>query len=493
MYRRRFKTLKNGREKILNYVKEAIKKGIYPKRIDIEKEFSIDLRSYFKHGIKEIYKLLNFDYKLVEQEIINKRIKLAMLRRRRFASREEGKKIISNFITKKYKEGSFVTLRDIQNYFHISIRTYFKNISEAYRFSGLIYPRQIIQSGPKKIEEKLKLKEKILNFIKNEIRKDKYPTMKQIQAKFHIELKTYFPNGIREVYNSIGKEYSNIRKIHGIRNNTQFKNKREGMDKIANFIRMNIKKGIYLGYNEICSKLNLNLKTYFSGIREAYEYAGFNYEKKSNHFILLEKERKLINISSKYLKSYGFTIIRSGNRFGEDMLIKDTNGNLIPVEIKAYHKTISIPNRLSYLGRKTKNEIDQIERYIKKYNSDYGILITSTNKIRLNIPENVKIINGEMLFNFLKKNYPNLIKDLKWIRNSYNTEEKERRIKEMKNNISRIFKQYANNGILLNTRKIEIMMKIDLRTYFPNGIGELYSYSNIKIPNNIYWRLKKVL
>lgn len=492
MPRIKFQNKKEGRRTILNYVKYSIKSNKYLGRIEIEKLFHIDIRTYFKGNIEEVYRILHIDYKPIKQQIVINRIKLAMLKRRKFKSKEEGRIIISNFIKKNVRLNIFPTCTSIEKHFRINLRSYFKNIKEAYNFANIKYPRLGNWSGKKSFKEKVVIRKNILKFVKNEAKKNSYPTMKQIQKKFHIELKTYFQGRIREVYNLIGKDYSKIRKIWGIRNNSHFKDLREGRNKIASFINENIKKGIYVGYNEICMNLNINLITYFSGVKKAYEYAGVEYKKEPNQFIALEKEEKLRKIALQYLKSQGFEIIKSKSSFDEDILVKDKNDNLIPIELKAYHRSISIPNRLPYLNKKNKNEINQIQAYIKKYKSKYGILITSTNKIKINIPKNVKLIEGKILFNFLKNsNNSRSIQDLNWIRNSYTSEKKEKRIKHMKNKIAKIFKENATIGKYLGTHEIEKIMKIDLRTYFPNGMKELYEYSKIQIPNKLVKKISK--
>jgi len=87
-----FQNKNEGRKIILNYVRNSVKNNKHPERAGIEKVFHIDIRTYFKGGIKEVYKLLHIDYYPVKQQIVSNRVKLAMLKRRKFKSKEEGEK-----------------------------------------------------------------------------------------------------------------------------------------------------------------------------------------------------------------------------------------------------------------------------------------------------------------------------------------------------------------------------------------------------------------
>ena len=192
----------------------------------------------------------------------------------------------------------------------------------------------------------------------------------------------------------------------------------------------------------------------------------------------------MTNIAIKLFEYKGYKInkisILDGNK-KEDLLLKNNCGSEIPVEIKAYHKTISLPNRLVYLKRPYQNEYSQLRDYIQKLNSPYGYLVTSTQKIvsKPNKEDKIIIIDGHSLRNFLVEcKQRHLIKLLNWVQNTYNSENKNILRDKKRLEIINYLRKNYKKGILIKRIKLEKEFHIDLRTYF-NSPKDPYKLAKI--------------
>lgn len=129
---------------------------------------------------------------------------------------------------------------------------------------------------------------------------------------------------------------------------------------------------------------------------------------------------------------------------------------------------------------------------MKKYNSPYGIIFTTTDKIKIGVPKDVKLFKATDIFEFLRKfNLENFIRDFSWIRNTYNSEKKSIKIKEIRENIAEYFKREHRSDRTPTIHDIQKKFNIDLRTYFPKGMRELYQHCDISPSEYIEVRLSK--
>ena len=462
---------------IINYVKKKMLGNQFPTRKEIESKFKIDLRTYFLN-IEELYKTLSVNYTPIKNNIVSARIAEALNTTRRFRTKAEGRRVILSWVKSQINHEIKPTHVIIVKKFKINLDSYFPNgINEVYSSIGLKYSNKFAR---KTLEQKDKIKSQILEFVLANYKKNIILTRTAIQNKFKIRFDYYF-SSIRELYKICGleKEF-----LIGARTSVRRKFKDEIRNLVLNYIRNQVKIGKYPSYREIKEKFGVNLNFYFLSILDAYKMIGINLIDKRNIFTSFKKQELLREITIYFLKNRGFRIIKKRNTLGEDILISDKEDNLIPVELKAYHKSISLPNRLPYINKPYKNEFDQLRNYMRKHKSTFGILITSTSKIRSKVPKNIKLITGSILLKFLNNNgRVNLIKKLEWIRNTYSNSSKAIEIQKKRNIILDYFENSVKEGKVPTTRELERKFEIDLRTYFPKRINELYEYCGISIPS----------
>lgn len=158
------------------------------------------------------------------------------------------------------------------------------------------------------------------------------------------------------------------------------------------------------GYSswQIAEKLNLAKSSVLYNLRKFDIDTSRGYEIKLE--ILKQKYNKLQSILIKLFKNRGFKIVKITEYFGHDvdLLLKDSSGNLIPVEFKA---------EMSYYNNFEKGLI-QLKSYIKKWEAPYGFLITTANRQKIRLPPNIKVIWSDELY----KLFPENKKDLDFIR-----------------------------------------------------------------------------
>jgi len=117
---------------------------------------------------------------------------------------------------------------------------------------------------------KRKFKQRIITFVKEEIKKGHFPTHKEIQRKFRCLIKLYFPGGIREIAN-----------LSGIKYNRKFANKtpeerRMMKNKILEYVKRKLKSGYYPTYRDIRTGFQIDFRNYFRNINAMYKEAGYN-------------------------------------------------------------------------------------------------------------------------------------------------------------------------------------------------------------------------
>jgi len=256
-----------------------------------------------------------------------------------------------------------------------------------------------------------------------------------------------------------------------------------GRNKIINYLRREIKKGHYPGRHEIQEKLGIWFYSYFNDIKEPYNLADIDISKlKFNPFIATEKEKRLNEVVSVLLSRMSFTIIETYRRDGADILVRDNDNNLIPVELKAYHRNNNLPIS-NIFAKKYENEIKQLEDYIRTCKSPHGILITTTDRIRAKIPHNIRIISGTKLISLLEehklsKNIPTI----EWIRNTYSSFDRKVHEDKIKKGIAKYVSSSVSRGRYPSMRDIERKFRINIRTYFEN-VPEIYKSEGIELPS----------
>ncbi len=270
------------------------------------------------------------------------------------------RKLIS-FLKKEYKKSGIVPSgRKIYDRFGISVWSDFKGgLNEVYKLCGFNFsPQENKQTSRKKfyLLKRNKKRKEIIEYFLQQIRKNKKLTVKIIQKKFSIELTTYFPDGIKELY-KIAKTDPPVR----------LRDKKNLQKAIIRYIQSQVKNGFYPTYDEIREKFQTNIRNSMS-IRKLYQLARVKYKRDPNPFLRYKKERILAQITKKIFSKLGYKIkgisIGPSKPKGPDLIIEDKEKRLIPVEIKAYQKFGKIgsgKNSLSYF----RNEILQVKRYIK--------------------------------------------------------------------------------------------------------------------------------
>jgi hypothetical protein len=261
--------------------------------------------------------------------------------------------------------------------------------------------------------------------------------------------------------------------------NITAKSKNGLKEEILEYIRAEVAKGHYPTFMEIEEKFRTNMRTHFSGIRDAYELAGIPYKREPNLFLKYEKEEKLTAISVKIFRKMGYLIEKTSigpQGSGPDIILKNKNEELIPVEIKAYHRFGKIKEKQSdKFSKYFRNEIAQLLEYGMQLKSPYGYLVTSTDKktfqhtnprIRVLFSKDIK----KLLIEYGMKNELNT---LDWIREKASLTETEEKIKAIRNAIVAFVKKEIEDGKYVNKREIQAKFKIDVRSYF-KSMKDLY-------------------
>jgi len=141
---------------------------------------------------------------------------------------------------------------------------------------------------------------------------------------------------------------------------------------------------------------------------------------------------------------------------GSDFLVRDNIGDIICIEIKAFHKDQGIMPR----------EILQLKDYMNLTNSKRGILITTSTIITKNLPKEIEIIDANKLIKLLNQyNLDYDISSINWIMN----ERIGRSDEELKDKIrQKIINYFKSNNLKSTKKELEKIFCIDLTTYFGN-------------------------
>lgn len=330
-----------------------------------------------------------------------------------------------------------------------------------------------------KKNNKKEIKKKVINFAQKEYKNfGIVPSAREIDKKLNISFWSYFPKGMNELYKLCKFKFSPQQN----RGRSKEKRREELENKILNYIRSKVKQSFYPTHDEINEKFKTNIPV---SIKELYKQAGVQYKRDPNPFLRYAKEKKLTEIAEKLFSKSGYKIktisIGPSKPNGADIVIEDKKRQLIPVEIKAYQKfgKIGQTKNSPYI----RNEFLQLKRYIKNLSAPHGYLITSTDrKTFKSLPSNIKILFGKDLKKLLLqfKMYKEL-KDLDWIRDSSISYGKEEIYKKIQERILKYVSSKIKQGKYVSNDEIMDKFKINIESYFPGGMREIYKKFNIDV------------
>lgn len=379
-------------------------------------------------------------------------------------SRKNKIKMLLEYAKTSDKNGYKPTKRGIRKEFHLEIYNYFKNITDYYEKAGIEIPLRH--------HKKENVRALLTEYIKEKAKINHYPGSKELEGKFKISFRTYFKD-IREVYNRAAVDYSlaktsiknRILASHTYSEDVLGKQK----ESIKKFIQESVAKGIYPSVNYIQNKLSLSFYNLYDDILQAYKEAGIEYNRPSPILLGKEKEKIFTGIVKILLVKMGFTIKRVSieskikfNRYA-DITVKDKDGKLCLVEIKAYREDYCI----------TKREFFQLLKYLEKERIPKGIFITTSNTRECSFGE-IQFINGRKVIELLKEyklmKYARLIR---WVQEArINSNERKKHVEAAK---KEIFEYMRGRRDVPTKKEIQKIFRIDLRSLF----GEVRPYEKL--------------
>jgi len=115
---------------------------------------------------------------------------------------------ILEYVKKKWENGNYVSRKGILKKFRVNPDSYFPGgAKEIYKELGPD-PELIPNYRMSRNFDKEKFNQRIITFVKEEIKKGHFPTYKEIQREFRCLVKLYFPGGIREIAKLAGIKYN---------------------------------------------------------------------------------------------------------------------------------------------------------------------------------------------------------------------------------------------------------------------------------------------
>jgi len=378
------------------------------------------------------------------------------------------------------KFGVVPSRRKIEKKFNISLDTYFeKGMKGVFKLCGFKFSSAENKQRARKtlyFKRAKQGRKEIIKYFTQQIKKGVTPTRDCIQKKFSTSLKSCFPKGMKEVYQTARVNLP-----------IRFRDKEKLRKQIIKYIQSQAKKGFYPTHDEINEKFHTSTK---GPIRELYKLAKTEYKRDPNPFLRYKKEKKLVDIALKLFSKLGYRIksisIGPSKPSGADIIVENNQKRLIPVEIKAFQKfgKIGHAKNSPYI----RNEFLQLKRYIKDLNSPYGYLITSTDrKAFKSLPTDIKILFGRDLKRLLLKfkMYKEL-KDLDWIRNSSISHGKEEMYKKIHDKILEYVRTKFKKDKYISRREIFKKFRVNPDSYFPKGTKQIYEEIGLNpelIPN----------
>ncbi|MBI3027748.1 hypothetical protein HYY70_06585 [Candidatus Woesearchaeota archaeon] len=106
--------------------------------------------------------------------------------------KEKREKIIE-FIQKEHSEGKLPSFKTIRDSLRINFYCYFDSVYQAYEESGVEYPLQRKKKfGRFSMEEKEKIRDDIINFVRQEYKNNRRLNRNRIENIFQVDIRTYF-------------------------------------------------------------------------------------------------------------------------------------------------------------------------------------------------------------------------------------------------------------------------------------------------------------
>lgn len=375
------------------------------------------------------------------------------------------------------KSGKAPTKKDIRREFRAEVYNYFKNMKDLCLKAGIRPSSRALD-----FETRRKI---VIDFVKNCAKNRKYPTQKDMQNKFGLQLRTYFRKPpLLSVYKEAKVEYSKVlgeikKRIGNARKKRNaYETVEEGREAISKYINRKVASGRYPGVLEIQRSLKMAFYRYFKDIHGAYEYANVKYDRPCPIVLGRKKEVLMTNIAEKIFRKMGYRIIRVSIKSkedcnsGPDMVLKDNSGNMILVEIKAYRKNQYI----------TVREMNQLRKYLEQWNVKRGILLTTSESER-GQTSNILFINGAKLKSLLKRHgFVNEIGNIVWIENAEVTRKE---VIEHRNMARKSIIEYVRSQRHIPTKtEIERTLSLDTRSCF-SSLREIYEMAGVELPNTV--------
>jgi len=380
---------------------------------------------------------------------------------------------VAKYIRNTVKRGHYPGFLEIKRRFRIGLHTYFKDIAQAYKYAGLRYTRSNFWKEGR-IEKERIVKKAIIDLMRIENTKGIQLTRREIESRLRIALFRYFKS-LREAYKCAGVKFE---PHFGPRTKEERKQTKQA---VLSYVKEKVKNERYFpDIHELRREFNIGTETYFpGGIKEIIKKAGLE-EEKFSAFWRLEKERRLLKIAQYILGQRGYKIISKQNKTGPDIVVKK-NGNLIPIELKAFRKNSYLPTRLV-----PKNPINQIKAYVRKLKSPFGIIITTAEDLhpryKNKVPKNVKIWFHKDIIKIIPPK-SDLGEDLKFIASTFPNFNSETIIRKMRQEVIQYIKMCVKQNKYPVTREIQKKFKINLHSYFKD-IFEAYKLAGVKYPEH---------
>lgn len=133
----RFYSKKEARSILADYISREAKNEYYPNRLETEKKFQINLKTYF-NDLRDLYNFSEINYLHVEEANLNR------MNEARFHSPEfiaSQKELIKEFIIQHVKRGVYPSVPFIQQKLNLAFYNLYDDIYTAYRDANVTYDR----------------------------------------------------------------------------------------------------------------------------------------------------------------------------------------------------------------------------------------------------------------------------------------------------------------------------------------------------------------
>ncbi|MDI6591985.1 MAG: hypothetical protein QME61_03580 [Patescibacteria group bacterium] len=148
-----------------------------------------------------------------------------------------------------------------------------------------------------------KVRNKILKYVAEKLKREKYVSQREIFKKFRVNPNSYFSGGMKKIYRTLNVD---VERLSNYRMSRKF-DKEKFKQRIINFVKEENKKGHFPTYKEIQRKFRCLVKLHFpGGIREIAELSGIKYNRKFATKTPEERElirQKIIKYTIQKLKS----------------------------------------------------------------------------------------------------------------------------------------------------------------------------------------------